>query len=54
MRQKSIKKANYCHYRERCCAMVNYGDSSCGMMPKAESNICLQKCGFLYIKFQKF
>lgn len=46
MRGKSTEKANYCHYTDSCCAMVNYGDNSCGTMPKAESSIWLQKCGF--------
>lgn len=50
MRGKSTKKANYCHYMDSCCAMVNYGDNSGGTMSMAESNIWLQKCGF-YIKF---
>jgi len=52
MRGQSTEKANYCHYTDSC-VMVNYGDNSCGSMPKAESNIWLQKCGF-YIKILKF
>lgn len=53
MRRKSTKKANDCHYKDSCYAMVNHRDNSGDTMPKAESK-GFKKVDFFYVKFWRF